>query len=295
MDYTVYWFMFPACIFIATIAMTSGISGAALLSPVLILLFPVLDVPTLSPASAIGMSLFTEFFGFGSGFVAYYRRRLIDFHTYRALVIVAVPVTIVATFVSQSVDARFLKLVYGVLMVGLAYLLLRQAPETARPGTDPASAKMDPPKRPDRDETVVTAADGTEYRYRVCNRRVGRVLTAFGAGLSGLISTGLGEVEMPQLVKRCHVPAPVAAGTSIAIIATTVLAASSAHIFQIMREGGIDAVPWNLVIYTVPGALIGGQIGGRLQGKIDEKLFERFMGVLFGLIGGLFVVNVLAG
>lgn len=295
MDYTVYWFMFPACIVIATVAMTSGISGAALLSPVLILGFPLMGVPKLSPASAIGMSLFTEFFGFGSGFVAYYRRRLIDFHTYRALVMVAVPVTVAAAFVSRSIDARFLKLVYGILMFGLAYLLVRQAPETARPGADSASAKMDPPDRPDREETVVTATDGTVYRYRVCNRRIGRVLTAFGAAVSGLISTGLGEVEMPQLVKRCHVPVPVAAGTSIAIITSTVLAASLAHIFQIMRESGIDAVPWNLVVYTVPGALIGGQIGGRLQGRLDEEKFERFMGALFGVIGVLFIANVLTG
>ena len=126
-------------------------------------------------------------------------------------------------------------------------------------------------------------------------RRIGRTLAAFGAALSGLISTGLGEVEMPQLVKRCRVPVPVAAGTSIAIIASTVLAASVAHIFQIMRESGVDAVPWNLVVYTVPGALIGGQIGGRLQGRLDEKKFERFMGALSGGIGVLFVANVLTG
>ncbi len=287
--------MFPVCIVIDTVAMTSGISGAALLSPVLILLFPVIGVPKLTPASAVGMSLFTEFFGFGSGLIAYYRRRLIDFRSYRALVAVAMPVTVVAAFVSQSVDARFLKLVCGVLMFGLAYLLIRQAPEVARPGSDPANVALHAPIRPDKNETVVVDSDGTTYRYRVCDRRIGRALTAVGAALSGLISTGLGEVEMPQLVKRCHVPVPVAAGTFIAIIATTVLAASVAHIFQIMRESGIDAVPWNLVIHTVPGALIGGQIGGRLQGKIDEKKFERFMGILFGLIGILFVVNVVGG
>jgi uncharacterized membrane protein YfcA len=36
MDWTVYWFMLPACVLIASVAMFSGISGAALLTP----LFP---------------------------------------------------------------------------------------------------------------------------------------------------------------------------------------------------------------------------------------------------------------
>ncbi len=59
MNWTVYWFMFPACIVISSIAMLSGISGAAMLSPTIILLFPLIGVPSLAPAAAIGMSLFT--------------------------------------------------------------------------------------------------------------------------------------------------------------------------------------------------------------------------------------------
>ena len=42
MDWGMYWFMFPSCIAIATLAMLSGISGAALLTPVMILGFPFL-------------------------------------------------------------------------------------------------------------------------------------------------------------------------------------------------------------------------------------------------------------
>lgn len=61
MSWTVYWFMFPVCIVIASIAMLSGISRAAILSPVLILVFPVVGVPLLAPAAAaIGMSLLSR-------------------------------------------------------------------------------------------------------------------------------------------------------------------------------------------------------------------------------------------
>jgi uncharacterized membrane protein YfcA len=98
MDWRVYAFMFPVCVVIATIAMTSGISGAALLSPTLILAFPLLGVPTLTAAAAIGTSLFVEFAGFGSGVVGYLRRRLVDMRTVRALVSVAVPMAAIAGF-----------------------------------------------------------------------------------------------------------------------------------------------------------------------------------------------------
>ena len=100
--------------------------------------------------------------------------------------------------------------------------------------------------------------------------------------------------QMPQLVKRCHLPVAVAAGTSILIVASTVLGASIAHLGLLMQEGGVDAVPWNLVLYTVPGAMIGAQIGARLQGTISPKLMERSMAVLFAVIGALFLISAAA-
>ena len=65
--YWTYWFMFPLSIVIATVAMTFGIGGAAFFSPTFAILFPLLNVPTLSASEAFGASLFTEMFGFASG------------------------------------------------------------------------------------------------------------------------------------------------------------------------------------------------------------------------------------
>lgn len=295
MDLSVYWFMFPVCIAIATIAMLSGISGAAMLSPAIILGFPLLAVPEIAPAAAIGMSLFTEFFGFGSGVVGYVRRRLVDFETYKALVWVAVPAAALAGFVSQAIEPQILKATYGLMMFPLALVLFRQSAEELRPGTEEPRPRYHPIREQAPELTRVVDAEGNVYEWRTCNRRVGRLLTGFGATMAGLVSTGIGEVEMPQLVKRCHMPVAVAAGTSILIVASTVLGASIAHIALLMQEGGVDAVPWNLVVYTVPGAVIGGQIGARLQGAISPKLLERSMASLFAVIGALFLVSAAAG
>ena len=48
-----------------------------------------------------------------------------------------------------------------------------------------------------------------------------------------------------------------------------------------MSAGGVDAVPWNLVCYTIPGVLIGGQLGPFLQGRFPQGAMVRAIGILF--------------
>ena len=47
----------------------------------------------------------------------------------------------------------------------------------------------------------------------------------------------------------------------------------------------MNAVPWNLVCWTIPGVIIGGQIGPSLQGAIPRRRREKSIPVLFGTIG----------
>lgn len=65
-----------------------------------------------------------------------------------------------------------------------------------------------------------------------------------------------------------------------------------AHVARLLSSGGTGAVPWNLIVYTVPGALIGGQIGSRLEGTVRETYMERFMAGLFAAIGAAFLASV---
>ena len=65
-DWTIYWFMFPVAICVATAAMLSGIGGAAIFAPIFMIVFPILgtEYPLQSIAAAIGVALLTEVFGF---------------------------------------------------------------------------------------------------------------------------------------------------------------------------------------------------------------------------------------
>src|SRR6266540_2889948 len=119
--------MLPVCIAVASVAMFSGISGAAMLIPVFLIGFPLFEVPRLTTAAAIGTSLLLETSGFGTGLYRYLRSRLVDTATARRLIAVTLPLGAVGAVASAHAPVQALRLGYGAAMVGLAVLLVREA------------------------------------------------------------------------------------------------------------------------------------------------------------------------
>ena len=277
--------MLPVSILVATSAMLSGIGGAALFTPIFLIVFPLLgpEYPLASAVAAIGVALLTQTFGFSSGVVGYYRKRLIDSRSTVPFLVVSVPVAIVGALFSREVEPDLLKGVYALLMLILSVILIRghdPVERTASPvAAPPVTASKDPEVR------TVTARDGTVYAFTAPRHGIGAAATAIGAFLTGMVSVGIGEVIMPQLVKRNRVPVPVAAATSVLIVVITGAVASVAQIPALIVEGGWRAVPWNLVAYMIPGVTIGGQIGPHLQGRVAHHTMVRSIGVLFAVIG----------
>jgi uncharacterized membrane protein YfcA len=258
MDFTLYWFMFPVSIGVATCAMLSGIGGAALFTPIFVLLFPLLgpEYVLASTFAAISTALLTQTFGFVSGFIGYYRRRMIDFDLALRFIRISAPVAVIGALVAHIVHDAILIAAYAmlvfVLAISMLFLRLQQAP---RPNFD------SPTSRP-----KLSAGDFA--------------LTGLGAFLTGMVSVGIGEVIVSRLTKR-GVPVGTAAATSVAIVMFTILLATATLVTQLVRDGGIGAVPWNLICYEVPGVAIGGQIGPRLQGLVSQRTMERAIGTLF--------------
>ncbi len=290
MDLTMYWFMFPVSICVATTAMLTGIGGAALFVPIFLIIFPLLGEQYVleTAVAAIGVGLLTETFGFTSGFIGYYRRRLIDFKIAKTFIVLAVPTALAGALIAHYVNGTLLKAMYASLMLVMAWVLLNESNEQAPVGT---SGNEDE-KNKDPNLREITAADGTVYRYRFAGKADRpNGTTSFGGFLCGMLGVGIGEVVMPNLVKKVGVPVGVAAGSSVTVVIVTVMSASFTHIAALMAEGGVNAVPWHLVMYTVPGVLIGGQIGPRLQGKISSKTMERGIATVFTVIGiAMFVI-----
>lgn len=283
MDWTQYWFMFPVGICVATLAMLGGIGGAALFIPVFVVIFPLLgpEYP-LATSAAIGAALLTTVFGFSSGFVGYYRRRLIDFDSATAFLRVSVPVAVAGALMFGIVQKQelLLQAAYAALMLVLCPVLLRHTPDVRNAAAAEAAVDARAEIR------TVTGRDGQTYRFRKPKQGfVGGIYTAIGAVLTGFLGVGIGEVILPQLLKRNRVPVAVAAATSVFIVIVTIAAASVVQMAALIYAGGLEAIPWNLVCYSIPGVIVGGQLGPLLQVHIAQRKLEIAIAVLFGAIG----------
>ena len=289
MDFVQYWFMFPTAILVATTAMLSGIGGAALFTPIFLIIFPLLgpSYPLESTIAAIGAALLTQTFGFASGFIGYWRKGLIDVRCALPFIAVAMPVAVIGALVAHRVDGTALKGAYAVLMGVLALVMLRRSGTPGETAIDDGAMPKDSTERPGTgtDLRAITDRSGQTYTYHVPRQGIGAIATAVGAFFTGLVSTGIGEVIMPQLVKRNRVPVAVAAATSVLIVIATAAAASATQVSGLILKGGVTAVPWNLVCYTIPGVLIGGQLGPHLQGRVSQTAMVRAIGALFVVIG----------
>jgi len=301
MDWTVYWFMLPVCIAIAGTAMFSGISGAAMLIPVFLIGFPLLDVPRLTTVEAIGTSLFLETSGFGMGLYRYLRLRLVDTATARRLIALTLPLGMLGALASAQAPVQALRIGYGAAMVALAVLLVREPDHAERvrsvaiavpaPGAAfaPIVSSAHPPC-PRGSARHITASDGRSFVYCAHGVRGQQMLSGVGAFFAGLISTGVGEATLPGLIRRSRFPVAVAAATSTVVVAGTVLGAALTHMVQLAADGGLSAIPWNLIAWAVPGAVIGAFVGTSLQGKVSARATRWFLGTLFMFIGAAFLL-----
>lgn len=275
MDFTLYWFMFPVSICVATCAMLSGIGGAALFTPIFILIFPLLGPEyELQTVAAITAALITQTFGFLSGFIGYYHRRLIDYSLAFRFLRVSVPVAVVGALAASLIHEGILIGSYALLVcllaLGLWFQRVKDLPhvEVEEHGHYRA----------------ITDSTGRVYRYpepHLTKRNI--ALTGTGAFLTGMVSVGIGEVTIAQLTRR-SIPIAVAAATSVLVVILTVTAASTTLATNLIRTGGWTAVPWDLLVYDIPGVLIGGQIGPRLAGRVSQRAMQRAIALLFILL-----------
>jgi uncharacterized membrane protein YfcA len=128
--------MFPVSIVVATCAMLSGIGGAALFTPIFILVFPLLgeEYVLASTMTAIAAALFTQTFGFLSGFIGYYRRKLIDYALAWRLLRFSIPVAVLGALTANFVHDSILLASYATLVAVLAYVMLKVPMQAVKAG-----------------------------------------------------------------------------------------------------------------------------------------------------------------
>lgn len=311
-------FMLPVSTLVALCAQICGIGGAALFSPIFLLLFPLLDLQLHSPQQAVASALLTEVFGFASGLIGYSYRGLIDWKTARRYIVISAPSALVGALLARFVCENLLalRLVYSALMIGLGvYLWISDHSSTSaeKDASKEGVVKSDVEsgasainkKDGDTVMTTVSARNGIEYTYLdidLPNSKSLYASTVFGSVLTGMLGVGIGEVVLPQLVRHKLMPLPIAAGTSVYIVVVTALTAAVVQFLSLAHEtltagdissSYINVVPWELVAWTIPGVIIGGQLASYVASKryIKDEHVVRFALILFASIGIAFLVK----
>lgn len=279
-----FWYMLPIAIAVSTTAMASGIGGATFFAPILMLGVGV------EPGVAIGTGLITEVFGFASGLTAYARKRLIDYRLGGSMLVVTIPAALIGAWAAGVFPPELLKLILAIGLLAVAVNFLR-APNDDEIGR--IDTEINREFTADNAQTCIVAAGGRKFCYTACNRTEGRVVAATGGLFVGLISTGLGELSGVFLMRRCRVPSPVAVATTVFVVAVTVLVASAGHFAQFVSAGSatMDLV-FSLVVFTIPGVIIGGQLGPVAARRIPQVRLERILAVLFILVASVTVAEV---
>jgi hypothetical protein len=280
-----YWYMLPIAILVATTAMASGVGGATFFAPIFILAL------RLPPEVAIGVGLITEVFGFASGLFAYVRKRLIDYQLGGRLLLVTVPVALLGARLATGISPDTLKIILGVGLFAVALGFLREPDHSQVKLLDEA---IQTDHGPGKGQTRLVTAAGEEIWYTVCNKTEGGLIVGIGALFLGMISTGLGEMNGYFLLQRCRVPSKVAVATSVLIVAVTALAASVGHLVAFVQQGPeVLEVVYSLVIFTIPGVIIGGQVGSAVASRIPQSVLMRGLGILFVIVAVLTLAEVL--
>jgi len=269
---TQYWFALPIVALGCTMTIMGGVGGNVVCGPFFIL------VLKLSPEAAIGTALVTEVFSMSSGVIGYGQRKLIDYRLALFLALGAVPTAIVGSLLSVRAPGTLLKIIFGGAIMIIAWLLYRSPSETAL-ATQEAMLN---PGLPGVRQLV--DRQGRVYSYQVCQR--GQLLgTSVLAGIgSGLVAIGGGELNTPAMVLRCKIPVRIAAATAVFTMALTVMAGASTHIL-------VGQPVWNLALWTIPGAIIGGQLGSYLASRIESEALKRWLSLLFVLVGMVMIVH----
>ena len=89
-------------------------------------------------------------------------------------------------------------------------------------------------------------------------------------------------------------PVPAASGTSVFLIAMSAIIGVCAHTYFLLSEGNLAIFNsvLSLLIFTIPGVVLGAQVGVLLSNRINRQAMGKFVGVLFVVLAVLTLLTV---
>jgi uncharacterized membrane protein YfcA len=300
-----FWWLFPFFLLGATVVNTVGISGSALFVPFFIFIFPLLAYP-LEPETLVKVGLISESFGLSSSAIAFIQHGLVDRRLAFTLVAGSVPFVIGGALLSFFIPEPLFHAALGVALITAAYLMFRadlshdepaetaDSPEAVADGGTGGlpddDGKLGSAGVRSTDEGAVTRVDrgGDTYEYTWSGYLERFANYSVGGTFQGLAGFGVGELGIISQL-RTDVPTRIAIGTNHIVVAVTAILASIVHVFAGsvipgLHSLSIASTPWNMVVFTVPATVTGGQIAPYVSNALDPGTIQKGVGALFTII-----------
>ena len=188
--------------------------------------------------------------------------------------VLTVPATVAGVLLGRLIPAVVLQGMLAALLGYLAYAFLLTGKECL-------------PRHPRHTGDESVSGEGLVTRTVQATSLVGGLLV-------GMISAGLGELNEYNFLKRMRLPVSASSATSVFLVAMSATVGASLHAYFLLSEGDTSVFSdvASLLVFTVPGVVVGAQVGVRLSGIISERLMAKFVGVLFATLGVLTLLLV---
>lgn len=259
-DFFNYWYLLPTGLVIATLYNSTGISGANFWTPVYILILG------LDPLIGFWLSLVSMLFGSMGGLVAHTRHKTIRYFLVKRYIKMSIPFAIIGALSIQYVDLNLLILAFGVFAISYGFIIFYKS------SMNKVTLENEVKNNPSR-------------MYP---------LGAVGGLLTGLISVGLGPLILPEILKHKKISHhSEAIGTTVVIVFITSIFAVFFRLNTKFIESLDDHlnVLISILIYVIPGVLIGSQIGPIVAKRLNLKSMKAYVSLLLIVIGILMLIR----
>jgi len=246
------WTAFPVGILIATVVSSIGLGGGIFWMPFFLI------VMKLRPEVAVLTSLLIQAAGMGSGAIAFFRQKSVDHRLGLFLLVIAVPGITAGAHIAKKIEAAHIEVILGLIVMMTAFLFVS------------SNQKYDDMGNPRADIR-------TAYRYSWA--------VVLASVMSGMLSVSMSEWLIPIMRSKLSLRMSIAIGTCIFITFGTCVIGATVHLLT----GG--TANFSIVLYAVPGVIIGGQIGPRITKRINERLLKEIFIFILTLVGIHLIYN----
>lgn len=221
--------------FAASVANATAIGGGFLFMPLFIFVYQ------LAPPLALKLSIATQAFGMTSGALSW-GRNYIDKHAFILASIASIVGVWFATYL-WIVPSSLIKPLFAIISLGVFFALI-------------VEMRL-------KGSSVHTAA-----KFSVNRVSVFFVLSAFAGGLvTAWTAIGVGEVVALYLLFFYRLRLDIAIGTGVAVLAVSSIAGFIFHT-------DLGGIPWDLLLFTVPGVILGGRYGVKVAKYLESTVSQ---------------------